>query len=1026
MSPAPRPLARWFIVLATLAALALRLQRLEWQPLWWDEGYSIYFATEPVARMADLTAADIHPPLYYLLLHGWFTLLADSGPVTARLLSVLLGVLALPAAAALLRRLLPNQPTAHALALILLAVSPWQTYYSQEVRMYGLALLLTLIATILFWDLISAVKEDKSEGGRSPLSLPRESRIWLAYVITAALALLTLYYSGLILLAHQLWALTLLGTPRPGRSRLIRWAWSAAAATLLLQAPWWGYALPRLIEYVAAKVVADQDTPLGLHTYLWRHALALFSGHLVPTADLAQPLRQILTGAMLLLAALGWRRLEAHPRRFLLTLILAPFSVGFLINLRLPFFPDGGERLLLPILPYALVLVAATLPSTVFQFGRAQRAPAAARPRLRVWLLGIPLSLALLGQLAFFTQPRYADHDYRALIRYVWQHARAQDTVFAIFPWQVGYWRAYSPGTAAPIFQFGRGSAARGHPAWLPPQPPPLTQEVLTWSPALAARLDDALTTGTVWFPAPLSFGSALPPAIESHLAARAAILDNRWFSPATRLSAWTALPPAPAVPTAAQFTPDLHLTHAAVGPTRITADNSPLAVTLTWSGALPRPDLRLTLRLVDSDGHVWAQRDHTPVGQFARSAVHGSAISGGGAPSGHPPLGAPKLKEEALALTIPAGLPPQSYRLTLGIGPIDDERLFIPTRITPDGQATPLTSLTDITVIAPDLPPDTARLPIQVPLTPPLTADGLTLLGFAAPRPEAGALWARAQGAPAPLSTPHLAGEPLNLTLFLANGPSPAPRRDLYVALLTAAGAGAGGWEGWPLPTYTTDTWPDAALAQVPVTVNTAADLPPGRYQLVAGFLDPATNAKSPATRLGDLTVTRRAANFTPTAPQYALDTPILFGNHAHLTGYSASWQGDELTLALHWQTQQPLLPPHAIFVHLTDDTGALMAQADGEPTTFNLGEAPPPGGALSGDFQFGRGSAARGRAPSGSWLPGEFLTTLHTLTAVPVNATQVRVGLYNPATLVRLPATADGLPLGDTAIFSLPRPIP
>ncbi|MEZ4556700.1 MAG: hypothetical protein R2854_09695 [Caldilineaceae bacterium] len=49
--------------------MALRVLRLNWQPLWWDEGYSIYFATEPLARMLNLTAHDIHPPLYYALLH---------------------------------------------------------------------------------------------------------------------------------------------------------------------------------------------------------------------------------------------------------------------------------------------------------------------------------------------------------------------------------------------------------------------------------------------------------------------------------------------------------------------------------------------------------------------------------------------------------------------------------------------------------------------------------------------------------------------------------------------------------------------------------------------------------------------------------------------------------------------------------------------------------------------------------------------------------------------------------------------
>ena len=48
-----------------LVALALRLAWLTLQPLWWDEGWSIYFATTDPSSLFDLTAVDIHPPLYY-------------------------------------------------------------------------------------------------------------------------------------------------------------------------------------------------------------------------------------------------------------------------------------------------------------------------------------------------------------------------------------------------------------------------------------------------------------------------------------------------------------------------------------------------------------------------------------------------------------------------------------------------------------------------------------------------------------------------------------------------------------------------------------------------------------------------------------------------------------------------------------------------------------------------------------------------------------------------------------------------
>jgi hypothetical protein len=71
-------LALWGLILVTLS---LRLARLTFQPLWWDEGWSLYFATTDVGTLLELTAVDIHPPFYYLLLHLWIKLL---GPASCR------------------------------------------------------------------------------------------------------------------------------------------------------------------------------------------------------------------------------------------------------------------------------------------------------------------------------------------------------------------------------------------------------------------------------------------------------------------------------------------------------------------------------------------------------------------------------------------------------------------------------------------------------------------------------------------------------------------------------------------------------------------------------------------------------------------------------------------------------------------------------------------------------------------------------------------------------------------------------
>ncbi len=64
-------------------------------------------------------------------------------------------------------------------------------------------------------------------------------------------------------------------------------------------------------------------------------------------------------------------------------------------------------------------------------------------------------------------------------------------------------------------------------------------------------------------------------------------------------------------------------------------------------------------------------------------------------------------------------------------------------------------------------------------------------------------------------------------------------------------------------------------------------------------------------------------------------LAEPVRFGTHADLIGYDLDEDGGALALTLHWKVQQPLLPPHHVFVHLDEASGITLAQDDGAPIT-------------------------------------------------------------------------------------------
>src|SRR5512135_777322 len=171
--------------LIILGGFALRLYRLGAQSLWYDETVSAYLVSQSIPDLVAHTARDIHPPAYYLLLHLWAGL-AGRSEFALAFFSLAFGLLLIPLCYALARRLLGR--TAAAWTALLVAVSPYNLWYSQEVRMYTLGAVLGL-ATL--WCALGIVAP---QGGQST---PR--RDYLYYILAAAAGLYVLYYFAFLL-----------------------------------------------------------------------------------------------------------------------------------------------------------------------------------------------------------------------------------------------------------------------------------------------------------------------------------------------------------------------------------------------------------------------------------------------------------------------------------------------------------------------------------------------------------------------------------------------------------------------------------------------------------------------------------------------------------------------------------------------------------------------------------------------------------------------------------------------------------
>ena len=182
---------------ALLCAAAVRFGGLGKESIWLDEATSLITAGMAPRSVIAWAAADVHPPLYYLVLHFWLQL--GETEFAIRALSAVLGVLTVAVAYGLARQLLGHK--SGVLSAFLLGLAPLHVWYSQEARMYVMVTFLSLLATRL---LLLALVHDAQAGMGSGRAA---RRFWLGYVIASALALYTHYFALLAWFFANLYAL---------------------------------------------------------------------------------------------------------------------------------------------------------------------------------------------------------------------------------------------------------------------------------------------------------------------------------------------------------------------------------------------------------------------------------------------------------------------------------------------------------------------------------------------------------------------------------------------------------------------------------------------------------------------------------------------------------------------------------------------------------------------------------------------------------------------------------------------------
>ncbi len=422
--------------------------RLTAQSLWADEGNSVAQAMRPLPELVRHAALDIHPPLYYVLLHLWVRLFG-TGEWALRSLSAVAGVAVVWLIWALAHRLW-GRGTARVAAAIAV-VHPFLVYYAQEVRMYvfvalwGALAAYALVRIILREGLARLSLGDVPQAGKVSLVAraqrvsPRHPALLLGgwdvvYVLAVAAGLWTHYafpvLPAVLALTYVVWMYT---TRRslPLLPRVVRLL-TVHLAALVLYVPW----LPTALERVRAwPRPAHPLTPEEALTATWQW-LALG-----PAPSDAQARWLWLWIALFVVALWPWRRWTAQgyrrPHWLSWGMPLAWLAVPVGAMLAMGLFKPAYLKFLIIVLPPFVVLVARGVLAPMEALARAR--PRWPRLLALVWLVGAFSGVLLVESASlarYFYAPEVARDDYRGIVRYIEAIATPEDAVILNAPGQ--------------------------------------------------------------------------------------------------------------------------------------------------------------------------------------------------------------------------------------------------------------------------------------------------------------------------------------------------------------------------------------------------------------------------------------------------------------------------------------------------------------------------------------------------------------------------------------------------------------
>ncbi len=191
---------------------------------------------------------------------------------------------------------------------------------------------------------------------------------------------------------------------------------------------------------------------------------------------------------------------------------------------------------------------------------------------------------------------------------------------------------------------------------------------------------------------------------------------------------------------------------------------------------------------------------------------------------------------------------------------------------------------------------------------------------------------------------------------------------------------------QDFPLSNYPTSRWRAGELIHELYDLRLPATLLGGEYTLQLQVLDEKGMSLGTVVSLGKVSVAVEKRLFElPRPPQHPLQ--IRLGESISLLGYDLEQvdirPGKSVSITLYWRCERQVGANYTVFVHLLDPGGHVQGQQD----------LPPMGG----------------RAPTGGWVAGQVIVDRYVVPLsddAPPGKYQIEAGMYDPRTMIRLPA--------------------